>query len=232
MRQMLIAVKSCARDLACHQPIRDTWGKVASNVADVRFFVGEGVPIKETDEISLSRAPDDYRHLSTKVNEILHWALEREYQTIVLVDTDTFIVPQALFQKPWADVDYAGMLLPWEGGFMFGGCGFALSRDAARIVVNNDIQDPMDDISIGKILLHRPQPDIRVASFYWNRTVGWHFPKNTYAAKNYSPLFPWMDMMAQRHLGKPYHPHNWYTSIGGSTRVVTLELTREDREAL
>ena len=233
-KKTLIAVKSCARDIemGCHQPIRDSWGWHASKWADVRFFVGDGKWVFEPDEIQLVGAPDYYRGLSEKVNHILRWALNRDYESIVLVDTDTFLVPHRLQAVPLSSFDYFGMMLPWHGGFMFGGCGFAISRDAANIIVNNPVADPMDDISIGKILLHRPQPDIRVAPYKWHRYIGWHFPKNTYAASKYDPRFPWMQLMAEKHLGEPQRIVMWSTAIGGATRTVQLELNREDRESL
>jgi hypothetical protein len=223
----LIAVKSCARDVGAHQAIRDTWGAYIKGRADLRFFVGRGVETNQSDEISLDAA-DGYNEISLKVNEILRWGQRHYYDYVVLVDPDTFIVPDRLLALPWGRFDYAGYYLPWRGGFFFGGCGTALSAKAARIVIESSIQDAMDDISIGKILLHGP--DVVFAPNKWNRFIGWHFPKNVYAVKNYDPKFPWMDMMEECHLGAPARVHLWNTVIGGSIRTVELSLSREDRE--
>lgn len=229
--KILVAVKSYQEMWECgaHEKIRETWGRFC--LADVRFFLG-GTPVHplKEDEIQLE-VRDDYNSLCYKANAILQWALDRQYDYVVLVDTDTFINPVELAKLPWGEFDYAGLLLNW-GPFMFGGCGFALSRDAAQIVLNNNVKDKMDDISIGKILLHRPQPDIRVLPCVWDRRVGWHFPKSTYAVSKYDPRFPWMNLMAQAHLDFPKQQHRWAVYIGGATRETILELSRIDREAV
>lgn len=240
--KILIAVKSY-RDMeqrGAHEQIRESWGRLfpwrsvvnSKEVnMDLRFFVGGGEQLAAyADEVHLN-ARDDYRGLSEKANEILRWALDKGYDYVVLVDTDTFLNPHELTRLPWGEFDYAGMLLSW-GPFMFGGCGFAISRDAALIVLNNSIKDEMDDISIGKILLHRPQPDIRVLPCIWDRRVGWHFPKSTYSVSSYDPRFPWMKMMAQAHLGFPAMSYRWSQMIGGAVREITLVLSRMDRESI
>lgn len=236
--KILVAVKS-HQDMwerGAHEQIRETWGKFC--LADVRFFFGGELPGHRDvgfpqleDEIWLP-VGDGYHDLSEKANVILRWAVERGYDYIVLVDTDTFINPVELAKLPWGYFDYAGLLLTWGPPFMFGGCGFALSADAARIVLNNDVKDKMDDISIGKILLKRPQPDIRVLPRVWDRRIGWHYPKNTYSVSNYDPRFPWMRMMAQAHLGFPKMDYRWSQLIGGVVREITLVLSRMDRESV
>ena len=231
--KVLIAVKSY-RDMwerGAHDKIRESWGRLCPAGMDLYFFLG-GTPVHplKEDEIHLG-VRDDYYNLSAKANAILRWAVDRNYDYIVLADTDTFFDTYKLACLPWGEFDYAGLLLPW-GPFMFGGCGFALSRDAAQIVLNNDIKDKMDDVSIGQILLRRPQPDIRVLPCIWDRRIGWHFPKNVYSANKYDPQFPWMDLMAQAHLGFPKRQHKAVVYIGGAQREVVIELSRVDREAV
>lgn len=233
--KILVAVKSY-QDMwkrGAHEKIRETWGRFC--LADVRFFLGGAVPsadILQKDEVWLPVA-DGYHSLSKKGNAIFRWAVDIGYDYVVLVDTDTFINPVELAKLPWGDFDYAGELLPFHKyGFMFGGCGLAVSRDAMNIVLNNEITHEMDDINIGNILLHRPQPDVRVLPKAWDRHIGWHFPKNVYAASKYDPQFPWMDLMAQAHLGFPKRQHRTVVYIGGAQRDVVIELSRVDREAV
>lgn len=232
---ILIAVKSY-QDMwkrGAHERIRETWGSLCGNAFDLRFFLG-GTPVHplQEDEIHLD-VPDNYLSLSAKVNAIFTWATERFYDYVVLVDTDTFIHVPNLSHVPWGQFDYAGELLPFHKyGFMFGGCGLAISFDAMNIVLNNEITHQMDDINIGNILLHRPQPDTRVLPHKWDRYIGWHFPKNVYAARNYDPQFPWMDLMAQAHLGFPKRNHITSVWIGGAPRETVIQLSRVDREAV
>lgn len=229
--KILIAVKSY-QDMwrrGAHEKIRESWGRFCPT--DVKFFLG-GTPVHplKDDEIRLD-VRDDYNSLCYKTNAILQWALDRQYDYMVLVDTDTFINPIELDKLPWGEFDYAGLLLSW-GPFMFGGCGFALSRDAARIILNNEVQDKMDDVSIGMILFNRPQPDVRILPCAWDRRIGWHFPKKTYSTSNYDPQFPWMDLMAQAHLGFPKRQHKQAVWIGGAVRETVIELSRMDRESI
>lgn len=231
--KILIAVKSYQEmwKRGAHERIRETWGRFC--LADVRFFLG-GLPVHplQTDEIHLE-VLDVYNGLSAKVNAIFRWAIDQGYDYVVLVDTDTFINPVELAKLPWGEFDYAGQMLPFhKRGFMFGGCGVAVSRDAMNIVLNNEITHSMDDINIGNILLHREQADIRVLPQIWDRRVGWHFPKNTYAVSKYDPQFPWMDLMAQAHLGFPKRRHITSVWIGGAQRKTVIELSRVDREAV
>lgn len=233
MTKLLIAVKSYQEmwKRGAHDRIRETWGRFC--LADVRFFLG-GLPVHplKNDEIHLE-VPDVYNGLSTKANAVFRWAVDQGYDYVVLVDTDTFINSVELAKLPWGEFDYAGQMLPFhKRGFMFGGCGVAVSRDAMNIVLNNEITHPMDDVNIGNILLSRPQPDVRVLPNVWDRRVGWHFPKNTYAANKYDPQFPWMDLMAQAHLGFPKRQHKTVVYIGGAQREVVIELSRVDREAV
>jgi hypothetical protein len=230
--RILVAVKSCQRDIerGCHQVIRETWGSKLPENFDLLFFVGEGVKSTGDDEVPV-KAPDAYKALSLKVNEILRGALGFSYDYIVLVDTDTFINPDALAALPWGDFDYTGMWLTWEGGFAFGGCGFAISAKAAQVVVDSPIQNEMDDVSIGNIL--GPECIKRnlvwIAS-NWNRRIGWHFPKNVYSAKTYDPQFPWMQMMYDYHVTHDNRAYTWTSVIGGAQRIHVLALTGEDRE--
>lgn len=224
MTKILIAVKSCAKDAVagCHDQIRKSWGKHINGRADLIFFIGKvALPLNGIDEVQVD-APDGYNFLALKVNAILRWAIAREYDFVVLVDTDTFIVPDRLFALKF-DFDYGGFQLPW-GPFMFGGCGFVLSRLAAQLVVELPIQHPLDDRSIGVLLKDAP---IHVASLHWNRFIGWHFPKNTYGLRH--DLLNWQGMMAERYLGALKMPRIAKVVIGGAPRDVQIELCAEDR---
>lgn len=219
----LIAVKSCARDavLGSHSQIEKSWGKFVRDRADLVFFLGKtAAPFANADDVVLD-VPDGYDSVALKVNGIFQWALARSYDHVVLVDTDTFIIPDRLFAVQFGD--YTGWLLPW-GPFMFGGCGYALSERAMRTVIGCPIQHPLDDRSIGMIL---KDTSVRVAQPRWNRYVGWHFPKNTYGCG--PAAVEWQHMMAEQHLGGAKRLRTRKVVIGGGSREVVLELCGEDR---
>ena len=120
-----------------HQSSRDTWLKYAIGL-DYRFFMGDGTPVSENDDLinaawdarpshyrdKLSESipvsylpkddevllpcPYDFKHLPFKVREIFRWAKERDYDYIFKVDTDTFVDVPRLLCSGFKIYDYAG----------------------------------------------------------------------------------------------------------------------------
>jgi hypothetical protein len=253
--KILVAVKSSAKAWmqGCHEPIRETWGsKIKActkyDHTHLKFFFGNGsswLLAPHHDEVHID-APDEYKDLSKKVNKILEYSISEGYDFTYLCDTDTFCRVDRLHELLWhscTQSDYLGWIIPWEPKFAFGGCGFVVSRRAAQIVVNEPVQDPMDDISIGKILYGRNGITVIDGVRGFNLGVGWHFTKNVYAVKRYDPKFPWMRLMAEKHLGMTFNDEpeipiigeppakdwrKWDVTIGGAKRTVTLGLTGED----
>jgi len=115
MNKLLIAVKSCIRDLDAgfHQVIRETWAADAKQLGiDVRFFVGQTFDPRravkyQPDEIGLA-VQDDYDNLPMKTREICLWANGKTYPQIFLCDTDTFLVPRLMLQSGYERADYTG----------------------------------------------------------------------------------------------------------------------------
>ncbi len=112
----LIAIESCRRDVPLNNAQRETWATPGSPPShDIRFFYGMTDAVRdamqygvgpEIDDRVYLDAPDDYISLSLKTQAICKWALEHGYETLHIVDSDTYVRPEYLC----ATADYTGML--------------------------------------------------------------------------------------------------------------------------
>lgn len=174
---ILVAVKSCARDLEAglHQAIRETWGKDFPGNVDVRFFIGGGLQLGfpyKPDEIILY-CPDGYDDLSKKTQGILQYSLINGYEFTFLCDNDTFVIPKLLVGTEFRAYDYSGRFgtnppigttfdyrdcrrimrigcHPWASG----GVGYFLNRRAAQAIADTVITptDWAEDLWVGQVI--------------------------------------------------------------------------------
>lgn len=174
--KLLIALKSCIRDLeqGFHQTIRETWAKDFGSQADVRFFVGlgdkNGFVGFQPDEIELL-CGDGYDDLPRKTQEICRWSVSEGYDFSFLLDNDTYVIPDLLLKVRFREYDYAGMFgehppigtifhyrdcheiehpecHPWSSG----GCGYWLSKKAAKIIADAEVTSWAEDLWVGQVL--------------------------------------------------------------------------------
>jgi hypothetical protein len=142
--------------------MRDTWVRDAAGLMDVRFFVGLGNEALHGDEVRLG-CPDDYMSLPHKTKAILGWSLERGYDFTLLVDTDTYVIPERLEGTGFADYDITGLFngrigVPnaTEGKYwawISGGNGYFLSAKAAILVAERPHDgDWAEDRMVGQAL--------------------------------------------------------------------------------
>jgi len=175
MTKLLIAVKSCQRDLKLgfHDVIRTTWGKDAKALGiDVRFFVGaEAIPY-QSDEVHVKSA-DDYNALPYKTRDICRWANGKMVDYVFLCDTDTFLVPSKMLMCGFEKYDYVGKIsqpvdkpfryehtgregqkeyhehiFPWASG----GYGYFLSRKAFKEVAFEHPMSQCEDLWVGQVV--------------------------------------------------------------------------------
>jgi len=175
MTKLLIAVKSCQRDLKLgfHDVIRTTWGKDAKALGiDVRFFVGaEAIPY-QSDEVHVKSA-DDYNALPYKTRDICRWANGKMVDYVFLCDTDTFLVPSKMLMCGFEKYDYVGKIdktpgvpFPYvavgrEGqqenhpkcySWCSGGYGYFLSRKAFQEVAFEHPTSYAEDLWVGQVI--------------------------------------------------------------------------------
>jgi len=122
MSQLLIAVKSCLKDLdrGCHDAIRGTWGQAFRGKAIVKFFVGAETDGKtsrnyKSDEFVVD-APDGYNGLVFKTRAICQYMIGKNLDNVLLVDTDCCVYPKKVFNAGYEMVDYTGRFNGEFGG--------------------------------------------------------------------------------------------------------------------
>lgn len=118
---VLQAIVSCHSREEYSNAIRSTWLPSVPEGLDVRFFRGRGA-IREplTDEVWLD-CRDDYEGLPNKVQEIVRWAYDHDYEYVAKVDDDVVVKPKE-----------------WLNGFRR--CDFTGCRESA--CKPNEIQTP------------------------------------------------------------------------------------------
>lgn len=105
----LIAIVNARHRLEWREAIRKTWlPLVPRDLSDAFFFQGRGesVPPKE-DEVFLD-CDDSYLGLPNKVQEIVRWALTRDYDYCLKCDDDVVLDPHRFLQSDYSKYDFTG----------------------------------------------------------------------------------------------------------------------------
>lgn len=211
---LLVAVKSCEADMnrGLHEAIRQTWGQ---DIAPVYFFMGNAdgtYSSSKNDEIELN-CLDGYNDLPFKTREILRWMLRGPYyEHVLLVDTDTYLVPRKVKTIGYENYDYMGVNsrpfgqtfpyhapgrdgMVWYGDktypWMSGGFGYFLSRKAAEMIVKVDPNMWAEDMFCGQILgPHYNTGEIKMMNIQPNQ-MSFHHPHTK------EPTAQWQHRMYQ-----------------------------------
>lgn len=221
MSKLLIAVKSCIKDLDAnfHDCIRRTWLQDAKQLGiDVRFFVGQTTEERrvlkfEADETQLA-CPDDYDGLPFKTQQICLWANGKTYQDIFLCDTDTFLIPKLILESGYQTADYTGRfngntMTPLTGyktvsrsgmsvqyptcyPWASGGYGYFLSRKAFNAVAYSTPKTWAEDFHVGQTLGPLAKTqDIKILDTTEQQYSN-HFPSHVFKS-GYNLDFKWME---------------------------------------
>jgi hypothetical protein len=224
VKKLLIAVKSCQRDLdrGDHNIIRNTWGADAKAAGiDVKFFVGKAFKQYASDEVHL-QCDDDYNALPYKTREICRWATGKIVDTLFLCDTDTYVNIAKLQQIDYASYDYAGH---FGGGpdstsqtfkyravnrdhtitehhercypWASGGIGYFLSRNAYNEVAFSQPTSWAEDLWVGQIIGAQAAEGRMKIFDTAHAPASWHFPQGAYGSQ-YDPKFDWMGKMHEK----------------------------------
>lgn len=140
----LIAIVTCHTRLDWANLVRQTWVPLVPKNVDVRFFCGRGAPRDlMTDEVLLD-CDDSYQGLPNKVQEIIRWVLDRDYDFILKCDDDVVIHPDHLLSSDFDQFDFTGHRcaennqVPW-------GFNYWLSRKAMQIMADSPLPQGNND---------------------------------------------------------------------------------------
>ncbi len=151
MVKVLIAIISCHKNVDKRKSLRRTW--LQSCATEYKFFLGRGQS-HETDELCLD-VDDGYDALHDKVRAVLKWALDRNYDFILRLDDDVYLVPDRFLTSGFEQYDYVGRFPEVLGGDQYasGFCiGFS-ARAAQRLLESPRGEDTADDRLTGHLLL-------------------------------------------------------------------------------
>ena len=116
--------------------VRETWWRDLANHPNVtgKFFFGRGEDRQPLpDEVFLDVA-DDYVSLPHKVQGIVRWALERDFDFLFKCDDDTFVWVDRLLSGGFEHFDHYGWGTGGIGGGLLGGPGYFLSKRSMQAV--------------------------------------------------------------------------------------------------
>jgi hypothetical protein len=147
---------------------RETWLrdiKPFSASLSYRFFYG--APVRSDghpDEVFLD-VPDDYEHLSRKVQAICKYALDRGYDYLYKCDDDTAVFVDRLMRSGFENCDQMGFsdCRHKRRGcscYIRGGPGYWLSRRAMQLVVDAPACNLAEDLWVGKVLRESALPGV------------------------------------------------------------------------
>jgi hypothetical protein len=134
--RILIGILSCKRDQEYHQQARETWLKNCP--VDYKFFMGSSTI--ELDEIKVE-APDSSKRLYKKIQKIVRYAVEQDYDFLFKCDVDTYVHVPRLLKSGFEKHDFSG----YNGAY--GGSGYWLSRRAMQVLLDSPSIDwcPTED---------------------------------------------------------------------------------------
>lgn len=115
---------------------------VPSDKADIKFFFGRGATREPREDEVFLDCDDAYLGLPNKVQEILRWAYDRDYEYVLKCDDDVVLDPRALLSSDFDQHDFTGWqdpgCKPGEIRTPWGFC-YWLSRTAMKLVIDNPL---------------------------------------------------------------------------------------------
>ena len=159
--------------------MRSTWVKLVPSTVDVIFFYGRGtVKVALEDEIVLD-CDDSYQGLPDKVQSIIRWALNHEYDYLLKCDDDVVLSPHKILASGFEKSDFTAHRCA-ENSHVPWGFNYWLSNRAMRIMATKDLPQGNNDeawvahslIKEGIYLNHDPRYNL-----HYGRNLGLYTDK-------------------------------------------------------
>lgn len=162
MNKVLIAIKSCWQNKERRDACRRTWINDLGEWADYKFFVGRHKPLKYYGDVCESlygesdvhsfNVDDGFKNIAPKIKCIMGWALDHKYETVVVVDDDTYLRPERLenFVQDSLSADYIGFERQGSQHYMQGAC-YIVSEHAMWGLSKGRklVEGIADDVAVG-----------------------------------------------------------------------------------
>ena len=142
--KILLAVVTCHAREDWATAVRETWATILPPNVDVRFFLGRGA-LREplNDEVFLD-CDDSYEGLPDKVQSIIRWALERDYEFMLKCDDDVVLKIDSLLASGFDQYDFTGRA-NGNGFHIPFGFNYWLSRKAMLLVKDEPLPPNNND---------------------------------------------------------------------------------------
>jgi len=212
INKIILGIKSCAKNRVRKKSIEDTWlKKIDTNIFFPVFLVGQKDQpcLLEGNNLYLN-CYDDYKNLYTKTLAYFEWAFYNSNASHIWICDDDSYINCDIFNKynKYLNYDYSGFFLyglekiDCRSGYA-SGCGYCLSRNATKILIEKSYEmislrkstkKPFyEDMLVGDILnkhmqnikkLHIPEIypwsrcrkyDDLLIGHYINRTESWGY---------------------------------------------------------
>lgn len=146
--KILIAITTCEPNRERRAAIHDTWLQLVPDSVDARFFLGR---VGYFGQIVGLDCPDTYAELPRKTFATVRYAVERDYELLIKVDDDTFLMPRPEYLAEFAKHDYFGCV--GRRSYCQGGC-YSLSRRAMQAVLSHPemFTTGLEDAAVGRAL--------------------------------------------------------------------------------
>jgi hypothetical protein len=148
----LIAILTCANHYERRAAVTDTWMRFVPDGVDVVFFTGRDHGQSQFgDGLAHLDCPDTYRELPQKTLATVRYAVELDYELLIKVDDDTFLMPRPDYLAEFAKHDYFGHV--GRRSYCQGGC-YSINRKAMNAVLKHPemFTTGLEDAAVGAAL--------------------------------------------------------------------------------
>jgi hypothetical protein len=148
----LIAITTCTNNEERRVAVSATWMQLVPDSVDAAFLTGRDYGVSQFgDGLTHLDCPDTYRELPQKTLAIVRYAVDHDYELLIKVDDDTFLMPRPDYIAEFAKHDYFGCV--GQRGYCQGGC-YSLSHKAMHAVLKHAdlFTTGLEDATVGRAL--------------------------------------------------------------------------------
>ena len=144
--RVLLAIVNARHRADWRGVIRRTWlSQVPKDRADAFFFVGTGEPIPDSDGVVELNCSDAYKDLPSKVQAIVRWARQKDYDYVLKIDDDVVLRSAEFLDSGFDKYEFSGGInRPGNAPVTFGFC-YILNKKSMEVISNSPLPRDFDD---------------------------------------------------------------------------------------